>query len=322
MQEVSGMTINDYLEDYLIKMLEFRGAAGYATVTYKVTLLPFIEFCCSYYRDAEILTSGMLDEWLAYKGYSLNTQAAFIACLRQYCRYINFLGIKAYIPDEDYTLKRIAYEPYLFTDNELQVLFCALDGYGPSTNNKKYKPEIVTSPMFRMMYCCGMRPSEPLHLRCSDVNLDTGDIYIRETKKHKDRHIIMSRDMLDLCKKYDGLAGRRTWFFEYNSGPYDRKWMTAQFGHCWKRSGLGCHTKPRPYDLRHAFATRNLMRWIDRGMDVNSLIPYLSTYMGHSKIGSTFYYIHLLPERIRNSAGVDWKQFSAIYGKEGDSIED
>lgn len=109
------MTINDYLEDYLIKMLEFRGAAGYATVTYKVTLLPFIEFCCSYYRDAEILTSGMLDEWLAYKGYSLNTQAAFIACLRQYCRYINFLGIKAYIPDEDYTLKRIAYEPYLLS---------------------------------------------------------------------------------------------------------------------------------------------------------------------------------------------------------------
>lgn len=88
MREVPEMTINDYLEDYLIKMLEFRGAAGYATVTYKVTLLPFIEFCCSYYRDAEILTSEMLDEWLAYKGYSLNTQAAFIACLRQYCRYI------------------------------------------------------------------------------------------------------------------------------------------------------------------------------------------------------------------------------------------
>ncbi len=131
----------------------------------------------------------------------MNTQAVFIACLRQYCRYINFPGIKTYIPDEDYALKRIAYEPYIFTDNELQILFCAPDGYGPSTNNKKYKPEIVTYPMFRMMYCCGMRTSEPLHLRCSDVNLDTGDIYIREAKKHKDRHIIMSRDMLDLCKK-------------------------------------------------------------------------------------------------------------------------
>lgn len=316
------MVLNDYLEEYLVKMLEFRDAAGYATVTYKVTLMPFIDFCCSRYPDTEVLTAEMLDEWLVFKGYTVNTQATFIACLRQYCRYINFLGTSAYIPDEDYTLKRIAYEPYLFTDSELQTLFYTIDGYKPSTNNKKYHPELVTSPMFRMMYCCGMRPSEPLRLRCDDVNLNTGDIYIRETKKHKDRHIIMSQDMLDLCRKYDDLDGKRTWFFEYSNESYDRKWMTTQFVHCWKRSGLAAHGNPRPYDFRHAFATRNLIRWIDNGLDVNNLLPYLSTYMGHSTLNSTFYYIHLLPERIRNSVGVNWKQFSAIYEKEGGSIED
>ena len=316
------MLINDYLKDYLFKMLEFRNAAGYATTTYKVTLMPFIDFCCSHYENSEILSQEMLDEWLVYKKYTINTQAAFIACLRQYCRYINFLGIKAYIPDEDYTLKRIAYEPYIFTDSELKDLFYAIDGYRPSTNNKKYKPEIVTSPIFRMMYCCGMRPSEPLHLKCEDVNLGTGDIYIKETKRHKERHIIMSKDMLELCIKYDGIAGKRTWFFEYNGKPYERQWMTAQFRHCWKRSGLNAHGEPRPYDLRHAFATRNLIRWLDNGLDINNLLPYLSTYMGHATLNSNFYYIHILPERIRNSAGVDWKQLSTIYGKEGDCIED
>lgn len=316
------MTINDYLKDYLSKMLDFREAAGYAVLTYKATLMPFVDFCCTNYKDAEILTSEMLDAWLTYKGYTVNTQAAFIACLRQYCKYINFLGVKAYIPDEDYSLKRIAYEPYIFTDIELQTLFHEIDSYGPSTNNKKYKPEIVVSPIFRLMYCCGMRPSEPLHLMCRDINLDTGDIYIRETKKHKDRHIIMSGDMLELCRKYDSIAGERIWFFEYNNKPYDTKWMTLQFKHCWNRSGLEPHGNPRPYDLRHAFATRNLIRWIDRGLDVNSLLPYLSTYMGHSELNSTFYYIHLLPERLRNSAGVNWEQFSSIYEKEGGFIED
>ena len=93
--------------------------------------MPFIDFCCTNYKDAENLTSEMLDDWLACKGYTVNTQAAFIACLRQYCRYINFLGIKAYIPDEDYTLRRIAYEPYIFTDSELRTLFYTIDGYGP-----------------------------------------------------------------------------------------------------------------------------------------------------------------------------------------------
>ena len=38
MQEVAEMTINDYLKDYLDKMMEFREAAGYATATYKITL--------------------------------------------------------------------------------------------------------------------------------------------------------------------------------------------------------------------------------------------------------------------------------------------
>lgn len=245
------MKINDYLEDYFLKMQAFREAAGYATVTYKVTLMPFLEFCCSHYPEADSIAQEMVDGWLVFKAYSVNTQAAFIACLRQYCRYVNFLGEKAYIPDEDYTLKRIAYEPYLFTDSELQTLFDTMDGYKASTNNKKYKPELIVPPMFRMMYCCGMRPAEPLHLKCGDINLDTGDVYIRETKRHKERHIIMSQDMLGLCRRYDGIAGKRTWFFEYNNGPYDRKWMTAQFYHCWKRSGLPGHGRPRPYDLRY-----------------------------------------------------------------------
>lgn len=316
------MKINDYLEEYFLKMLDFRAAAGYATVTYKATLKPFIGFCISNYPDEEAITAEMVDEWLNYKVYSVNTQAVFIACLRQYRRYINFLGTKAYIPDDDYTLKRIAYEPYVFTDEELVTLFDAIDGYKATTNNRTYNPELVVSPMFRMMYCCGMRPAEPLHIKCEDINPETGDIYIRETKRHKDRHIIMSAQMLDLCKKYDALAGCRTWFFEHNSAPYDRKRMTAQFLHCWKKSGLIAHGNPRPYDLRHAFATRNLIRWIDNGRNINNLLPFLSAYMGHSTLESTFYYIHLLPDRIRNSAGVDWKRFSAIYGEEGDCDED
>ena len=51
MQEVIRMTINDYLEDYLIRMLAFREAAGYAIVTYRVSLMPFIKFCCSEYQN-------------------------------------------------------------------------------------------------------------------------------------------------------------------------------------------------------------------------------------------------------------------------------
>jgi len=315
------VTFPENLKDSFSKMISYREAAGYATATYISMITPFIDHCGKNYPDAASITRIMVDSWLEKYGYTTNNQAAFIACLRQYTRFINFLGMPAFIPDEDYSISRIPYNPYVFTDLELETLFDSFDGYKASTNNKKYKPELVVSPMFRMMYCCGMRPSEPLHLLCSDVNLDNGDVYIRESKRHKDRHIIMSEDMRRLCVSYDRKAGERTWFFEYAGGPYEAKWMTAQFHHCWCRSGLQAHGSPRPYDLRHAFATRNLIRWIDRKLDVMVLLPFLSTYMGHSEINGTLYYVHLLPERIRKSTGIDWRQFAVIYGKDGDPGE-
>ena len=311
------MTFHEGLTSDFQKMLDYRKAVGYATDTYKSMIMPFIVDCVNNYPDAVAITQEMVDSWLGKYGYSTNNQAVFIACLRQYTKFINFLGKNAFIPDDDYSIKRISYQPYLFTDVELKNLFNAFDSYTASTSNKKCKTELVIPPLFRMMYCCGMRPSEPLNLLCEDVNLNTGDIYIRESKRHKDRHIIMSADMLTLCRQYSGYAGDRSWFFEYKSKPYDTQWMTSQFHHCWKLSGLTKHGNPRPYDLRHAFATRNLMKWIDHRNDVMSLLPYLSIYMGHSEITSTLYYVHLLPERMRNSVGINWKQFSCIYGKEG-----
>jgi hypothetical protein len=65
-----------------------------------------------------------------------------------------------------------------------------------------------------------------------------------------------------------------------------------------------------------------MMRWIDDGKDVMTLLPYLGTYMGHGDFNSTLYYIHLLPERLRRSAGIDWEQFSPIFGEGGCDEED
>ena len=68
----------------------------------------------------------------------------------------------------------------------------------------------------------------------------------------------------------------------------------------------------RVYDLRHRFATAVLMKWIDRGEDLYTALPYLSAYMGHSDYKDTAYYIHLLPERLLKSSAVNWEHFQAL----------
>lgn len=43
-------------------------------------------------------------------------------------------------------------------------------------------------------------------------------------------------------------------------------------------------------------AVNNVRRWFERGENVNALLPVLQTYLGHSSIGDTAYYLHLTAE--------------------------
>lgn len=312
------------LQESFQRFLDYRNAVGFDTSAYVNGLSTFIEYCGYNWPNAEFLTREMVDSWLITYNYSKNSQANFISYLREYVRYIRFLGQDAFFPDEDYSIKRIAFQPYLFTDEELKRFFDSTDGYQYKNVNIQNSVSTFAVPvLFRMIYCCGMRPGEPLGLQYNDVNLKNGEIYIRESKKHRDRHIFMSDDLCELCIRYDKIAGNRTWFFENNGKPLSIQSLLYKFKTAWENSGLQAHGRPRPYDLRHAFATRTMMKWVDQKRDIMELIPYLSSYMGHKHFRNTMYYVHLLPEKLRESPGIDWSQFSSIYNREGcETLED
>ena len=39
---------------------------------------------------------------------------------------------------------------------------------------------------------------------------------------------------------------------------------------------------------------------------------YLQAYMGHDRLDETVYYVHLLPENLVQSAGIDWNAFDGL----------
>jgi len=53
---------------------------------------------------------------------------------------------------------------------------------------------------------------------------------------------------------------------------------------------------PRVHDLRHTFAVNNLRAWFAQGQDVGALLPVLQTYLGHSSLSDTAYYLRLTAE--------------------------
>lgn len=164
--------------------------------------------------------------------------------------------------------------------------------------------EYTVPVVFRLQYACGMRPQEVRLLKRIDFNFTDGTLYITAGKHYKDRILAVSPDIMDICRKYDLIAesinpGRVYFFQSPNGGAYATSWLTATFHKCWKRSGNSDERGSCvPYDLRHNYATRTLMRWVEEGKDLNAWIPYLSTYMGHVNFSATSYYIHLLPERL------------------------
>jgi integrase len=62
--------------------------------------------------------------------------------------------------------------------------------------------------------------------------------------------------------------------------------------------------QPRPgiHSLRHTFAVATLTGWYRDGADVASLLPLLSTYMGHTDPRSTYYYLQACPELLALAA--------------------
>ena len=68
---------------------------------------------------------------------------------------------------------------------------------------------------------------------------------------------------------------------------------------------------PRLHDFRHTFAVRVLDGWYQKGEDVQAKLPFLSTYMGHVSINSTYYYLPFI-EGISSQAGT---RFYENFGK-------
>ena len=60
--------------------------------------------------------------------------------------------------------------------------------------------------------------------------------------------------------------------------------------------GRGHRARPRPHDLRHAFAVSTLLGWHHAGVEIDRQLPRLSTYLGHRDPSNTFWYLQATPE--------------------------
>jgi integrase len=297
-------------------MLYYREALGFLRETHEPHLLNFDNYCAIKYPEANCLTKSMVFDWLEEQLGKITDKAAAIRLLG---KYLCSVGKESFIlPNGFYPYKKSSV-PYIFTDSELSALFRAADTF-KSISTQPFLHEIVPV-MFRLIYTCGLRPNEGRELLCDNINLKTGEILITNTKGKKERTVVMSNDMLDLCIAYDKcrkiFSKSNCYFFpSWAGGVFSSKQINNYFKNCWERTNPKINKSELPavrvYDLRHRFASAVLNRWLDNSKNLSVMLPYLRAYMGHGNISETAYYIHLLPENLVKSAGIDWKTLDGI----------
>lgn len=294
-------TYRSRFKKYIIGLVEQKHALGRDYSGGEYYLKRFDTFCIDFFPSKSILTKNIVLKWAEAIGDEKpHSRDGRVTPVRDLARYMNGIGIDAYVLPTQIFPKKIRYIPHIFTPMELSAIFSVLDRIEPS--NKCPIRHIVVPVIFRMIYCCGLRPKEGREILRENVDLKTGKILIQEAKNHKDRVIVLSTDMLKLSREYDEkiddvVPGRRYFFPNSKGNPYGYLWAQRMFGLGLDNSKLSfVGNRPRVYDLRHTFATNAIFRWAKEGKDVNARLPYLSTYLGHEHFSYTAYYIHLVPQ--------------------------
>jgi integrase/recombinase XerD len=194
--------------------------------------------------------------------------------------------------------------PYIYTPEQIVKLLATARAL-PSPRSPLRPLSIYT--MFVLGYCVGLRIGEIGRLTVGDVNLPDGILEIRETKFYKSRRLSLAPSVVRALQDYmkeRRRAGAPTsasaglfWNQKTNKG-YSSVTANALMVEVIRRAGLKPSqglVGPRVHDLRHSMVHSRMLTWYQQGINPESRLPYLATYLGHSEISSTLVYLTVTP---------------------------
>jgi len=200
--------------------------------------------------------------------------------------------------------------PHIFTPKEITNILKACKGLGaePGQSNPIRPNTFYT--MFGLISTTGLRRNEAINLKRKDVDFKNGTILIEMTKFRKSRLIPLHSDALRKMKTYASLRDRAIRnpkcdnFFIMNRGQaVDGDSIYYAFVRACKvaklRPDIVGAGYPRIHDLRHTFVVRVILGWLIANKNVHTLIPVLSTYIGHAEPSDTYWYLTGVPELMK-----------------------
>jgi len=145
--------------------------------------------------------------------------------------------------------------------------------------------------MLKICYGMGLRVSEVVNIKITDIDSNTMQVFIEKTKGKKDRYANLPESILEQLRAYYKLHKPQKYLFEGLQGEqYSIRSVQQVFKNAMKKAGInkviGIH------GLRHSFATHLL----ENGTD----IKFIQELLGHNDIKTTMRYIHVSEQQLKN----------------------
>lgn len=306
--KIIGYEYQSCFAPYIKQFLQEKRSVGFTYETEEWKLKHFDHFCVKESVAEPYLSRELVKKWGTLREReTLSTCSARISIIRQFALFMISLGKEAYIPLDFYKCeKRLV---HILPDNEISAFFHEIDSYSPETKAPSFlRLSTEYKVVFRLIYCCGLRISEARKLKWNDADLEAGTLKIMQSKGHKDRLIYMSDDLAVLMKEYKTILNAHygcvsEWVFPAREpgSCLGSVTINAAFRRAWNATPYaeGCDKTPTVHCLRHSFVVKRMNLWMEEGISLKEMLPFLSRYLGHQSTDDTFYYYHQVSEAFR-----------------------
>jgi site-specific recombinase XerD len=183
----------------------------------------------------------------------------------------------------------------LFGKEELHLSLPSIKGSNklPVVLSKQEVKSLLKAPerlmekvMFALTYDTGLRIDELVNLLIGNVDLDRGQVHIRQGKNKKDRYITMSPHAVRGIKKHLVLNSPRDYLFESpvrKGMPISKTRIRTLLKEAVEKAGI--KKEVCVHTLRHTYATHQL--------EAGQNIMVLKESLGHADIRTTLIYLHI-----------------------------
>lgn len=295
-------TLKSALQNYL----SMRRGFGFKFQTQEKRLTGFVRFMEE--RGATIVTNKLALEWATQSPERCPSWGLRLTDVRGFARYLSCLDSRTEVPPTQMLPGPTRAKPYLYTEKEIVKLLTAALELRPKGGLRRWTYHYLLG----LLSVTGLRISEALSLRCEEVDLAEGILTVRDSKFGKSRLVPLhptTRSALEsYAKRRDAhiFPSRSLYFFvAEGGGQLLYRDVYRAFGRISRQTGLrgpADHTGPRLHDFRHRFAVQTLLTWYRSGQSVELLLPVLSTYLGHTRVRYTYWYLSACPELMGQAA--------------------